>query len=51
MDKTPAIETVNLGLLPGRVKPKTLKLAFIAFPGDNVKLQYVLSKWEIDLKE
>ena len=32
MDRTPAAETVGLGSIPGRVKPKTLNIGFIASP-------------------
>ena len=32
VDKVPAAEMVDHGLIPGRVKPKTIKLGIHSFP-------------------
>ena len=32
MDRVPAIEAVDSGLIPGRVKPKTIKIGVHSFP-------------------
>ena len=60
VDRASATETVDLGLIPGRVKPKTIKIGIHSFLLDvqQLKGQYEanavcgrqVGRWQLDLK-
>ena len=47
MDKASATETVDLGSIPHRVKPKTIKIGIHSYPAGRLALKGVVLEWRL----